>query len=89
MARDVYELFRKVEKNEISKNEAEMGWNQIVAEFQQRIAQSTAQADAANSARQRELFESAQRILSQPYSNTQVMACSPQQGAPRGTLVCN
>ena len=89
MARDVYELFRKVEKNELSKNEIEMGWNQIVAEFQQRIAQSTAQVDAANGARQRELFESAQRILSQPYSNTQVMSCSPQQGAPRGTLVCN
>ena len=92
MAYRMHELLQKVEKGDISQRDAAEQWTRIVQETRQDAAQAAqmeAQVNAADSDRRRALLLNAQQILTQPYSNTSVINCSPQRGAPSGTFYCH
>jgi hypothetical protein len=91
-ARKMFELLRQFEEGRINSKDMQSGFMRIANESRQesmQAEQKAAELVAAESRRRRELFLNAHRILSQPYSNTPVMTCTPQAGLQNGTFVCN
>jgi len=91
-ARKMFELLRQFEEGKINSKDMQSGFMRIVNESKEesmQAEQKAAEVLAAESRRRRELFLTAHRILSQPYSNTPVMTCSPQTGLQNGAFLCN
>jgi len=90
MARKLYAIFLKSDRNEYrTSDERRLALMAVQDEarldLQRARALSSVQA-AAEAQRQQQLFQQAQRLLSNWPQNT--LQCRPAQGAPPGTVVC-